>query len=136
MSKVQTPLVTVDCVVVYNRSILLIQRKYTPFKNYFALPGGFVDIGETVEEACIRELYEETNVKIKKDLKLIGVYSNPKRDPQRNTISIAFLTKLKKIMINASDDALTAQFIKITNKIKLAFDHSAIIKDALTKLNI
>ena len=138
MSKVQTPLVTVDCVVVYNRSILLIQRKYTPFKNYFALPGGFVDIGETVEEACIRELYEETNVKIKKkDLKLIGVYSNPKRDPQRNTISVAFLTKLKKrIMIQASDDALTAQFIKITNKIKLAFDHSAIIKDALTKLNI
>ena len=61
MIAIKTPLLTVDCVVFYSKSVLLIKRKNSPFKNHLALPGGFVDIGETVESACLRELNEETN---------------------------------------------------------------------------
>ena len=75
----KTPLLTVDCVVFNRRGeVLLIERKNQPFKGRFALPGGFVDVGETVEEACRRELMEETGVTAGR-LALVGVYSDPKR---------------------------------------------------------
>ena len=92
MDKPATPLLTVDAVILYNnkKDIVLIKRKNPPFKNGYALPGGFVDVGETVEDACIREALEETNIKVK-IIKLIGVFSDPKRDPRGHTVSVAFL---------------------------------------------
>lgn len=86
----KTPLLTVDCVVLNPRGeVLLIERKNEPFRGHFALPGGFVDIGETVEDACRRELMEETGVKAGK-LTLVGVYSDPNRDPRGHTASVVF----------------------------------------------
>ena len=128
----KAPLLTVDCIVIYNNSVLLIKRKYPPYKNFLALPGGFVDIGETVEDACVRELYEETSLKLKhSQIKLVGVYSKPGRDPRRNTIAIAYSAIIKKkIRVTAGDDAATAEFISDWKKKRLAFDHKTIITDA------
>ena len=135
MIAIKTPLLTVDCVVFYSKSVLLIKRKNSPFKNHLALPGGFVDIGETVESACLRELNEETNLKLKfSDLKFVGVYSKPDRDPRRDTVSIAYYAKIiKKIDIKAGDDAVSIKFVGSWNKKKLAFDHQSIINDAFLK---
>jgi len=76
-----TPLIAVDCVVLDpEERILLIRRGHEPFQGKYALPGGFVEVGETVEDACRRELMEETSVKLGK-LTLVGVFSDPSRDP-------------------------------------------------------
>lgn len=132
MDFIRTPLLTVDCVVFYLNSILLIKRKFEPYKDHFALPGGFVDLNETVEAACLRELQEETNLKLKtENLKLVGVYSKPGRDPRRNTVSVAFYAKLNEnVEIEAGDDAADVQFVKSWKEKKLAFDHELIIRDA------
>ena len=83
----KTPALTVDCVLFDAKGrLLLIRRGNPPFKGRYALPGGFVDVGETVEDACRRELMEETGVKAGR-LELIGVYSDPKRDPCGHTWS-------------------------------------------------
>jgi 8-oxo-dGTP diphosphatase len=131
MPKPITPLVAVDAVVKYSEnSIVLIRRKNPPFRGEFALPGGFVDVGETVEEACIRETYEETNIRVTIK-KLIGVFSAPNRDPRGHNISIAFLceplTDSEKPL--AKDDAQALEIVKFTNlsSLKLAFDHKDII---------
>jgi 8-oxo-dGTP diphosphatase len=128
----KTPLVTVDAVILYKgNSILLIRRKNPPFKGELALPGGFVDIGETVEEACSREAYEETNLHIN-IIKLVGVFSDPNRDPRGHTISIAYLCEplQKDETPKAKDDALSIELIplKKLSSLKLAFDHFEIIK--------
>ena len=83
MPKPTTPLLTVDAVILVNNksALVLIRRKNPPFQGELALPGGFVDVGETVENACIREAKEETNININ-IIKLIGVFSDPKRDPE------------------------------------------------------
>lgn len=131
MPKPITPLVAVDAVVKYSEnSIVLIRRKNPPFRGEFALPGGFVDVGQTVEEACIRETYEETNIRVTIK-KLIGVFSAPNRDPRGHNISIAFLceplTDSEKPL--AKDDAQALEIVKFTNlsSLKLAFDHKDII---------
>ncbi len=135
MPKPKTPLLTVDAVILYNsnKDIILIRRKNPPFQGDLALPGGFVDIGETVENACIREAQEETNLKVK-ITKLIGIFSDPKRDPRGHTVTIAFLCEPvdKKRKPKAQDDAADVKivpFIEIP-KLKLAFDHMEIIKAA------
>ena len=131
MPKPITPLVAVDAVVKYSEnSIVLICRKNPPFRGEFALPGGFVDVGETVEEACIRETYEETNIRVTIK-KLIGVFSAPNRVPRGHNISIAFLceplTDSEKPL--AKDDAQALEIVKFTDlsSLKLAFDHKDII---------
>ena len=109
---------------------MLIRRKYPPFKDELALPGGFVNVGESVEKACIREAYEETNIHVN-IINLIGVFSNPNRDPRGHNISIAFLceplTDSEKPM--AKDDAQSLEIVKFTDfsSLKLAFDHKDII---------
>ena len=92
MPKPTTPLLTVDAVILVNNksALVLIRRKNPPFQGELALPGGFVDVGETVESACIREAKEETNIDIN-IIKLIGVFSNPKRDPRGHNVTIGFL---------------------------------------------
>lgn len=127
----KTPLLTVDCVVLNPRGeVLLIERKNEPFRGHFALPGGFVDIGETVEDACRRELMEETGVKAGK-LTLVGVYSDPNRDPRGHAASVVFLTRVRTNKTEAGDDAASAQWVADWRKLPLAFDHAKILADAM-----
>lgn len=130
----KTPLLTVDCVVVDSEGrILLIRRKNAPFEGQYALPGGFVDIGETVEAAAKRELMEETGVKAGK-LRLIGVYSDPARDNRGHTCSVAYLTIVKTPKAAAGDDAAEVAWIANWRREKLAFDHRKILTDAMKLL--
>ena len=129
------PCVTVDCVVVFQRhdqvELLLIQRAQDPFKGQWALPGGFLDIDETLEQAAQRELQEETGVKIE-NLSFVGVYDKVDRDPRDRVISNAFLAKTQsKPAVQAADDATNAEWFDVNSLPELAFDHSKIVSDAL-----
>ena len=135
MQKPVTPLVAVDAVILINnkQDIVLIRRKNPPFQGGLALPGGFVEVGETVEQACVREAKEETNIKVK-IIKLIGVFSDPKRDPRNHNISIAFLCEplTEKEKPKALDDAAALEILPLSkiSSLKLAFDHLDIIKSS------
>jgi 8-oxo-dGTP diphosphatase len=125
-----TPALTTDCVVFDARGrVLLIRRKNAPFVGGYALPGGFVDIGEHIEDACRRELNEETGLKVG-DLRLIGVYSDPNRDPRGHTCSIAYLAEVNHAIATAGDDAAAAEWVEDWRAHPLAFDHAQIIADA------
>jgi 8-oxo-dGTP diphosphatase len=130
MARPVTPLLTVDCVV-FNPlgEVLLIERKNPPFQGEFALPGGFVDVGETVEDACRRELMEETGVTAG-ELTLVGVYSDPNRDPRGHTASVVFMTRVQSSKVQAGDDAAAAQWVDDWRRLPLAFDHDKILSDA------
>ncbi len=128
------PLLTVDAVILYEKDkLVLIKRKNPPFQGEYALPGGFVDVGETVEDACVREAKEETNINVKIK-KLIGVFSEPSRDPRGHIVSIAYLCepKTKKEKPKAQDDAASLEIIPVSKipSLKLAFDHMEILKDS------
>ncbi|HEX4894385.1 MAG TPA: NUDIX hydrolase [Hyphomicrobiaceae bacterium] len=126
-----TPLLTADCVVLDARDrVLLIRRGRPPFEGHYALPGGFVDVGEPVEEACRRELLEETGVKAGR-LTLIGVYSAPDRDPRFHTASAAFLTRVRRADAKAGDDAAAAEWVENWRRLDFAFDHKLILRDAM-----
>ena len=131
-----TPLLTVDCVAQDGAGrILLIRRKNAPFASAYALPGGFVDVGEAVEDACRRELLEETGVKAGK-LHLVGVYSDPWRDPRGHTVSVAFATKVRSQAAKAGDDAASLAWVENWRKEKLAFDHARVLRDAMKVLRV
>jgi 8-oxo-dGTP diphosphatase len=117
--------------VVFDRQdrLLLIRRKHAPFVGAYALPGGFVDVGETVEAACRRELLEETGV-IATKITLIGAYSDPKRDPRMHTCSLAYLVKARKYLAIAGDDADEVEWVVDWKRVAVAFDHRRIIADA------
>jgi len=118
---------TVDAVIKENKKIVLIKRGTEPFLGKWALPGGFVDSGETTEEACIREAGEETGLKID-ILKLIGVFSEPSRDISRGTISIAYLCKNTGGKLVGGDDATEAKWFSLEKLPEIAFDHKKIIE--------
>ncbi len=93
MAMPKTPLLTTDCVIFDGEArVLLIRRKNEPFKGAYALPGGFVDIGETTEAACRREVLEEAGIVVDR-LHLVGVYSDPSRDPRGHAVSVAYTTR-------------------------------------------
>ncbi len=97
-----TPAIVTDCVIVdQDKRILLVKRKNPPFEGQLALPGGCVDVGETVEDGCRREVREETSVEVA-DLRLVGVYSDPHRDPRGHIASNAFLTTVDQAEAMAS----------------------------------
>jgi len=125
--------VAVDVVVVgRDGSIVLVRRGKEPFKGMWALPGGFVEYGETVEEAAKREVREETGLEIA-IIGLVGVYSRPDRDPRGHVISIAFLAEEVGGELRAGTDAAdVGRFREIPAE--LAFDHAEIIRDALARL--
>lgn len=131
MAMPKTPLLTTDCVIFDDDSrVLLIRRKNEPFKGDFALPGGFVDIGETVEAACRREVREEAGL-IVDALRLVGVYSDPGRDPRGHTVSIAYRTTVSHSQQpKPGSDAQSAEWVANWRDLRLAFDHARIIADA------
>ena len=132
--KPRTPLLAVDCAVFDARGrVLLVRRGNPPFEGCCALPGGFVEVGETVEAACRRELEEETGVRARK-LRLVGVYSDPRRDPRGHTCSVVFLARVARAAARAGDDAAAAEWVKDWSKVDLAFDHAAILADAARML--
>jgi 8-oxo-dGTP diphosphatase len=125
-----TPALTTDCIVFDERDcVLLIRRKHEPFKGSYALPGGFVDVGETVENGCRRELKEETGLEVGA-LRLVGVYSDPDRDPRGHTCSIAYLARVGRAEPQPGDDAAAAEWVADWRAQTLAFDHAQILADA------
>jgi 8-oxo-dGTP diphosphatase len=130
MAKPKTPLLAADGVVFDAEGrVLLVRRKNPPFKGRYALPGGFVDIGETVEDACRRELLEETGIKVG-ELRLVGVYSDPKRDPRGHVCTVVFLAGAPRAKPKAGDDAAAVEWVADWRKVALAFDHAKVLADA------
>ncbi len=123
------PYVTVDAIIEVSNGIVLIQRSNPPFG--WALPGGFVDYGESLEEAIKREAKEETNLDLIQ-IKQFHTYSDPKRDPRFHTIGTVFIAKGEGVP-KAGDDAQGLKIVKpeAINKLQLAFDHKQILLDYL-----
>ncbi|HEX7846494.1 MAG TPA: NUDIX domain-containing protein [Chitinophagaceae bacterium] len=117
-------------------SILLIQRKYEPFKNSWAIPGGFVLAGESLEEAVQRELAEETGIRVNY-LEQLYSFGEPSRDPRERIISIAYFGLVKTTQyqeLKASTDAENAKWFSIKKLPALAFDHREILRVAIERL--
>lgn len=123
------PKLTVDTIVVHDHKIVLIKRKNPPYKDYYALPGGFVEDGEKVEEAAIRETKEETGLEVRL-VKLNGVYSDPKRDSRGHMVSICYLAEAIGGELREGSDASSVATFELDNLPKLAFDHEEMIIDA------
>ena len=135
-------LVTVDALVLLkdnsnNHKILLIQRKNDPFKGCFALPGGFVEMHETLKDAATRELLEETGL-MGVELNQLSTFDSIDRDPRDRNICVAFygFTTPENSAIAGGDDAENAEWVDLENLPNLAFDHAEIISFARTKLGI
>ncbi len=133
------PSVTVDIIIFAlheeELKVLLIQRKRDPFKEFWAIPGGFVEINEGLEEAARRELYEETGVE-KVFLEQLYTFGDPKRDPRERIVSVAYysLVRLDQHNVRADSDALNAAWFSIYDLPKLAFDHAKILNIAIHRL--
>ncbi len=126
--KYKNPKLTVDGILFDDDVILLIKRKNPPYKNKWALPGGFVEYNETTEDAVVREFKEETSLNCKIE-ELFGVYSKPNRDPRGHTVSIVYILKHIGGMLCGGDDASMAKFFQLDSLPELAFDHKKIIED-------
>jgi 8-oxo-dGTP diphosphatase len=119
---------TVDAIVAYKGGIVLIKRLNDPFKGYYALPGGIVEYGESTEEAVLRELREETALE-GKIYKLVGVYSEPNRDPRGHFVSVCYLI-IGRGRLKAGSDAREVKVFPVEKIPKLAFDHGRMVEDA------
>ena len=130
----KNPTPTVDAIIQKNSQILLIERKKEPFKGYTVLPGGFVNEGERVEDAAKREVKEETSLDIVL-LEILGVYSEPRRDPRGHVMSTVFIGKISKrsskVDAIAQDDAAAIEWLDLKEVVdtKFGFDHGKIIAD-------
>ena len=135
MVKYKIPSITTDIFIFdENLNFILIKRKNDPYKDYWALPGGFVEYGESVETAAVREAKEETSIDVElKDL--VNVYSEPDRDPRGHTITIAYTAKGNMNNMKADSDAKEIGVFsqEKLKEIKIAFDHENIIKECLNK---
>ena len=135
MAAPKVPQLTTDCVIFDPAGrVLLVRRKHEPFAGSHALPGGFVEMGETVEGACRREVREEAGIEVD-DLSLVGVYSDPKRDPRGRMVSVAYATVLPStVSTRAGSDAASAEWVNDWRRVALAFDHAQILADAAAML--
>lgn len=130
MAGPETPKLMVDVVLPSEEGrILLIRRASDPYEGQWALPGGFVEVGETTEDAAVREAKEETGLDVE-IVKLVGVYSEPDRDPRGHNVSCAYLARAEGEP-RAASDAAEVSFID-PSTVELAFDHEKIIADALS----
>lgn len=133
------PMVTTDLLLFHKSTntaeVLLIERLNNPFKNHWALPGGFVDENESLLACAQRELFEETNIR-NVPLTQFYTFGDPGRDPRGHTISTVYYAFVDKntISLKAGDDAKNAAWFSINDLPDLAFDHNKIIKKALSEL--
>jgi 8-oxo-dGTP diphosphatase len=135
------PALTADMLVLAgagdDRAVLMIRRGGDPFRGMLALPGGFVDVGETVEQAAVRELREETGVAVEADdLRLAGVYSQPGRDPRGWTVSVLFRADAGgRPDARHGDDAAAVEWVSVADALAhptwFAFDHDRMLRDQL-----
>jgi len=130
--KYKSPKITADGAVFKDGKILLVKRKNDPFRGKWALPGGFVEYGEKTEDAVVREVFEETNLKTK-IIDLVGVYSNPDRDPRGHTITVVYLLEVVSGDLCGGDDAMDAKFFELDMLPVLSFDHDIVIKDLVRR---
>ena len=130
----KNPTPTVDTIIQKGNKVLLVERKRDPFKQMMVLPGGFINEGERAEDAAIREVKEETSLDIVLD-NILGVYSDPSRDPRGHIMSTVFIGKIsdnsdKKEPI-AGDDAATTKWVDLASieEEQFGFDHKKILMD-------
>ena len=134
--KYPRPAVTADCIVITKEAepkVLLILRGGEPFKGAWAFPGGFMNMDETTEQCAIRELEEETWLRVS-EVRQIGAYSKVDRDPRGRTITVAYLAIIDEpVAVQGQDDAAKAEWFQLSDLPHLAFDHYDIIQDAIQK---
>lgn len=135
MAEYKIPSLTADIFIFDDDfNFILIKRLNDPYKDCWALPGGFVEYGESVETAAVREAKEETNIDVEL-IDLVNVYSQPDRDPRGHTITVAYIAKgdfnTKKADSDAKDIGIFNE--DELDKIDIAFDHAQIIRDSLNK---
>lgn len=124
--------ITADIVVVCGGKVLVVKRKNPPYQNQWALPGGYVDEGETFLEAAVRELGEETGLFLKPwQFTKLGVRDDPERDPRGRVISQPFRVYLSRMpRVTAGDDAEDTMWWQMKDS-GLAFDHDLIVREAI-----
>lgn len=122
----RNPVPTVDIIIEYEGGVVLIKRKNTPYG--WAIPGGFIDYGESLEEAAVREAGEETGLRVEL-LRQFHTYSDPRRDPRQHTISTVFIAKGSGVLRAADDAAEAGVFAEGGLPAEMAFDHREILED-------
>lgn len=127
----RNPIPAVDIILQRGTKVLMVRRKKDPFTGHLALPGGFVNLGETVEEAVKRESIEETSLEVE-PIEILGVYSDPRRDPRKHIMSVVFIGIVVGGQERAGDDAASLEWVEledIERKHDVAFDHAQILHD-------
>ena len=137
--KYPRPAVTADCVVITKEAepkVLLIQRRFDPYKGCWAFPGGFMNMDENTEQCAIRELEEETGLRVS-NVHQIAAYSKVDRDTRGRTITVAYLAIIDKpVQVTGQDDAAKAEWFPLSALPELAFDHLEIMRDAVKAYTI
>ena len=126
----QVPRLTVDGIVCRGNEILLVQRAFDPFKGRWALPGGFVEYGETVEAAVCREVREETGLLVK-PCGLAGVYSDPSRDPRGHTVTVVMYCEVVSGTLGGDHEVQDLRYFPVRALPAMAFDHEKIIHETV-----
>jgi len=127
MPRPKHPAVTVDGLVVVDGKLIAIRRRNEPFRGMPALPGGFVELGETTLEAVVREVREETGLETKVT-RLVGVFSAPHRDPRGHTVGIAYALEATGGRLDAGSDAEAIILVDPQDPPPMAFDHNEIVR--------
>jgi 8-oxo-dGTP diphosphatase len=126
--KLQAPLLAADGVVLIEGKLVAVRRKYDPFRGQYALPGGMVEYGETLEEAAVREVREETGLETTV-VSLVGVYSHPDRDPRGHVVSAVYELNATGGTLESGSDAAGVELIDLEAPPDMGFDHGSIVAD-------
>ncbi len=130
----EVPTLATDAIVVKDGRVLLVERGRPPYQGSWALPGGFVEVGEHTEDACLRELREETGIRGEIE-SLVNVYSDPDRDPRGHVVSVVYKVRphdhADPREVTAGDDAAKARWWPLDDLPSLAFDHGIILLDLM-----